>query len=381
MPAGNGPLSGVKVIELAGIGPGPFAGMVLADMGAEVVRVSRPGDTRHAAAQSVLERGRRSIVVDLKAAGAADVVLRLVEKADALIEGFRPGVAERLGVGPGPCLDRNPRLVYGRITGWGQDGPLAHNAGHDIDYVALTGALYSMGQADRPPAPPLNLVGDFGGGGYLLAYGVVCGLFEALRSGKGQVVDAAIVDGAASLLANLFGMQAQGLWTSERGANLLDGGRPEYSTYECADGKFIAVGALEPAFYDSFIDGLGLDDPPDRRDRTLSGQLRTRIAERFLTRSRDEWMKVFDGADACVAPVLTPAEATTHPHLVARKTYLEVDGITQPAAAPRFSRTPGQTGSRAPKLGADTRAILREAGYDETAIGELNRAGVVASSD
>lgn len=381
MPAGNGPLSGVKVIELAGIGPGPFAGMVLADMGAEVVRVSRPGDTRHAAAQSVLERGRRSIVVDLKAAGAADVVLRLVEKADALIEGFRPGVAERLGVGPGPCLDRNPRLVYGRITGWGQDGPLAHNAGHDIDYVALTGALYSMGQADRPPAPPLNLVGDFGGGGYLLAYGVVCGLFEALRSGKGQVVDAAIVDGAASLLANLFGMQAQGLWTSERGANLLDGGRPEYSTYECADGKFIAVGALEAAFYDSFIDGLGLDDPPDRRDRTLSGQLRTRIAERFLTRSRDEWMKVFDGADACVAPVLTPAEATTHPHLVARKTYLEVDGITQPAAAPRFSRTPGQTGSRAPKLGADTRAILREAGYDETAIGELNRAGVVASSD
>ncbi|WP_281181906.1 CaiB/BaiF CoA transferase family protein [Nocardia vaccinii] len=368
----------MKIVELAGIGPGPFAGMVLADMGADVVRVSRPGDTRYAAAQSILERGRRSVVVDLKAEGGAEVVLRLVENADGLIEGFRPGVAERLGVGPEPCLERNPRLVYGRITGWGQHGPLAHTAGHDIDYIALTGALYSMGHADRPPAPPLNLVGDFGGGGYLLAYGLVCGLFDALRSGKGQVVDAAIVDGTAVLLANLFGMRSQSLWTAERGANLLDGSRPEYSTYECSDGTFIAVGALESQFYDAFIDGLGLEDPPDRRERD---QLRTRIAERFLTRSRDEWMKIFEGTDACVVPVLTPAEAATHPHLTARETYLEVNGVTQPAAAPRFSRTPGRTGGPAPELGADTRAILREVGYDDPAVGELIRTGVVAALD
>jgi alpha-methylacyl-CoA racemase len=379
VPAGSGPLSGVKVIELAGIGPGPFACMMLADLGAEVVRLDRPGGTRFDLAHTVVNRGRRSVAVDLKAEGAAAVVLRLVDGADAVIEGFRPGVAERLGVGPEACLARNPRLIYGRMTGWGQGGPLAPTAGHDINYIALAGALQPIGPADGPPAPPLNLLGDFGAGGLLLAYGVVCALLEAGRSGRGQVVDAAIVDGAASLMAMLLGMRQHGQWTDERGTNLLDGGRPYYSVYECADGKFVAVGAIEERFYQTFVKGLGLDDLPDRDDPDNFPDLRERITAQFRTRSRDEWAAVFTGTDACVTPVLSPAEAALHPHLAARRTYVEADGVLAPAPAPRFDRTPGQAGRQMPASGSDTRAVLREAGYDDARIDDLIGAGVVAT--
>jgi len=379
-PGRSGPLAGVRVIELAGIGPGPFAGMMLADLGADVIRVERPGgnpmlDPLH----RVLNRGRRSVALDLRREGAAEVVHRLVESADALIEGFRPGVAERLGVGPSDCLARNPGLVYGRMTGWGQDGPLAHTAGHDIAYIALAGALEPIGPADGPPVPPLNLLGDFGAGGLLLAYGVVCGLLEARTSGRGQVVDAAIVDGTASLLAMLLGMRSLGLWNDGRATNLLDGGAPYYATYECADGKFVAVGALEAQFYDAFVTRLGVDDLPDRDDPANYPALRERIAAQFRTRSRDEWAKVFDGTDACVAPVLAPHEAARHAHLAARGTYVEVDGVLQPAPSPRFDRTPGQPGAPQPAAGADTRDVLAEAGYDAAGIEALVAAGVVAT--
>jgi alpha-methylacyl-CoA racemase len=379
VPAGSGPLSGVRIIELAGIGPGPFAGMMLADLGAEVIRLERPGGTRFDAAHTVVNRGRRSVAVDLKAAGAAAVVLALVEGADAMIEGFRPGVAERLGVGPDACLARNPRLVYGRVTGWGQSGPLAHTAGHDISYIALAGALQPIGPAAGPPEPPLNLLGDFGAGGLLLAYGVACALFEAGRSGRGQVVDAAIVDGSAALMAMLLGMRAVGQWADERGTNLLDGGRPHYAVYECADGGFMAVGALEGTFYETFVERLGLDGLPDRDNPDNFPRLRERISSQFRTRTRAEWTAVFAGTDACVAPVLSPAEAARHPHLAARHTYVEVDGVLQPAPAPRFDRTPGQAGRPVPVCGADTWAVLREAGYDDAHIGELVAAGVVAT--
>jgi len=375
-----GPLVGVKIIELAGIGPGPFAGMMLADLGADVIRVARPGFDGFDLLHVVLNRGRRSVALDMKAEGAAEVVLKLVESADALIEGFRPGVTERLGIGPRECLARNPRLVYGRMTGWGQDGPLAHTAGHDIAYIALAGALEPIGPADGPPVPPLNLLGDFGAGGLLLAYGVAAALFEAQRSGRGQVVDAAIVDGSASLMGMVLGMRSVGVWHDERGTNLFDGSTPYYSTYECADGKYIAVGALEGQFYDAFVEGLGVDDLPDRDDPANFPALRERIAGRLRARPRDEWAKVFDGTDACVAPVLSPVEAAQHPHLAARETYVEVDGVLQPAPSPRFDRTPGAVGGKLPESGADTRAVLTEAGYDNTAIDALVAAGVVATA-
>jgi alpha-methylacyl-CoA racemase len=336
-----GPLRGVKVVELAGIGPGPFCAMLLADLGAEVLRVERPASNLPAW-PTLLARGRRRLAVDLKHPEGAGVVLDLVAGADALVEGFRPGVAERLGVGPDACLARNPRLVYGRVTGWGQEGPLAQAAGHDVDYIALAGALHPVGPAGGPPVPPLNLVGDFGGGGMLLALGVVAALLETGRSGQGQVVDAAMVDGAALLTTQLHELLAAGLWTDHRGANLLDGGAPFYTVYETADGRHLAVGALEPEFYAELLQRVGLaeEDLPAQLDRDGWPELRERLAEVFRTRTRDDWCRLLEGTDACVAPVLSPTEAPTHPHNRARTAFVDVGGVVQPAPAPRFSRTP-----------------------------------------
>jgi alpha-methylacyl-CoA racemase len=380
--ATSGPLRGIRVIELGGIGPGPYAGMLLADLGADIIRIERPGgDPMTALPHRVLHRGRRSVAVNLRQEGAAEVVLRLVESADVLTEGFRPGVTERLGVGPQACLARNPRLVYGRMTGWGQDGPLALTAGHDINYIALSGALQPIGPADRPPVPPLNLLGDFGAGGMLLALGVAAALVEARASGQGQVVDAAIVDGAASLMGMYCGMKANGIWSDRRSGNMLDGGAPYYDTYTCADGKYISVGALEEPFYQALIQGLGLADDaalPNRWDPANWPALRERFAAVFAGRTRDEWAAVFAATDACVAPVLAPEEAAAHPHLTARATYVEADGVLQPAPAPRFSRTPGRIGAPQPKPGEHTDEVLTEAGFTQEEIAELHSAGLVA---
>jgi alpha-methylacyl-CoA racemase len=336
-----GPLEGVRVVEIAGIGPGPFCAMLLADLGAEVLAVDRPASGQPGW-PALFGRGRRRVAVDLKHPDGPGVVLDLVAGADALVEGFRPGVAERLGIGPEACLDRNPRLVYGRVTGWGQEGPLAQAAGHDIDYIALAGALHPIGPPDGPPVPPLNLLGDFGGGGMLLALGVVAALLEAGRSGRGQVVDAAMVDGAALLTTQLHELLAAGLWTDRRGANLLDGAAPCYAVYETADGRHLAVGALEPQFWAELLKRVGLpaDDLPAQLDRDGWPLLRERLAARFRTRTRDEWCALLDGTDACVAPVLSLLEAPAHPHHQARSTFVEIAGGTQPAPAPRFSRTP-----------------------------------------
>jgi alpha-methylacyl-CoA racemase len=336
-----GPLSDVRVVELAGIGPGPFAGMFLADLGAEVVRVDRPGTVPEPA--DFLNRGKQSVVLDLKDPAGVAAVLELVENADVLIEGFRPGVTERLGVGPHECLARNPRLVYGRMTGWGQEGPLAAAAGHDITYIALTGALGAIGAEGGPPQIPLNLVGDFGGGGCYLVIGVLAALHAVSRTGRGQVVDAAIVDGTAHLLASTFAKLARGAWTDERGVNQLDGGCPYYAVYETRDGRHVAVGALEPKFYRQLVDLLELDVDVDRqRDRSTWPDLRRRLEQRFAARTRDEWAALFDGTDACVAPVLSLTEAAAHPHVVARGSVVVRDGVAQPGVAPRFSELPGR---------------------------------------
>jgi crotonobetainyl-CoA:carnitine CoA-transferase CaiB-like acyl-CoA transferase len=334
----RGPLTGVRVVELAGQAPGPFGCMVLADLGADVVRVDRPGPCP----EGPLQRGRRVTVLDLKSPDGVAGLLRLVDRADVLVEGYRPGVAERLGFGPPVCLDRNPRLVYARMTGWGQDGPLAERAGHDIDYLAVSGALEPLGRVDDRPHAPINLLGDFGGGGMLLAVGVLAALLERERSGAGQIVDAAMVDGSALLTALLHGMLAAGTWGEPRGENLLDGGAPFYDTYRTADGGFVAVGALEPRFYAALLTGLGLAalDLPDQYDRSGWPELRRMFADRFARRTRAEWTAVFADTDACVAPVLAPAEAHRHPHNAMRGTFVEVGGIRQPAPAPRFSRTP-----------------------------------------
>ncbi|MEU9580346.1 CaiB/BaiF CoA transferase family protein [Streptomyces chilikensis] len=339
----RGPLDGVRVLELAGIGPGPFAAMLLGDLGADVVRVDRPGgiplapDPRH----DVTHRNKRSVVLDLKTPGGVERVLDLAERADILIEGYRPGVTERLGVGPADCHARNPRLVYGRMTGWGQDGPLADRAGHDIAYLAPTGVLGMIGEAGRPPVAPANLLGDFAGGSLYLVTGVLAALHHARATGTGQVVDAAIVDGAAHLSALVHGMLAAGQWQDRRGGNLLDGGCPYYGVHTCADGGHMAVGALEPRFYAQFLDLLGLPEFKDAHlDLARWPALREAVAARFLTRTRDEWTAVFEGSDACVAPVLSLREAPDHPHLAARATFVEHSGIVQPAPAPRFSATP-----------------------------------------
>ncbi|MFJ8806831.1 CaiB/BaiF CoA transferase family protein [Streptomyces sp. NPDC102490] len=364
-PGTEGPLAGVRVVELAGIGPGPFAAMLLADLGADVVRVDRPGgpglgiDPAH----DVTNRNKRSVVVDLKAADGPARVLDLAARADVLIEGYRPGVAERLGVGPGDCHARNPRLVYGRMTGWGQDGPLAPRAGHDIGYIALTGALGMIGAPDAPPPVPANLLGDYAGGSLYLVVGILAALHHAREHGTGQVVDAAIVDGTAHLSAMIHGMLAAGSWQDRRGANLLDGGCPFYGTYETADGRYMAVGALEPRFYAEFTRLLGIPDPvPARDDMARWPELRAAVAARFLTRTRDEWAAVFADSDACTAPVLSLREAPHHPHLAARSTFTEHDGLTQPAPAPRFSATPTAVRTRPALPGADTEAVVRDWG-------------------
>ncbi|MEU2064851.1 CaiB/BaiF CoA-transferase family protein [Streptomyces sp. NPDC013455] len=369
----TGPLSGVRVVELAGIGPGPFAAMLLADLGADVVRVDRPGgaDLAIDPACDVTNRNKRSIVVDLKAPDGPARVLDLAERADVLVEGYRPGVAERLGIGPGDCHARNPRLVYGRMTGWGQEGPLAHRAGHDIAYIALTGTLGMIGRPDEPPAVPANLLGDYAGGSLYLVVGVLAALHHARATGTGQVVDAAIVDGTAHLSSMIHGMLAAGGWQDRRAANLLDGGCPYYGTYRTADDRYMAVGALEGKFYAEFSRLLGLEDPaPAHGDWTRWGELRERIATAFASRTQAEWTAVFEGSDACVAPVLSLREAPAHPHLAARGTFTDHGGITQPAPAPRFSATPTTVRTGPARPGAHTEAVARDWGIPAPPTGE-----------
>jgi alpha-methylacyl-CoA racemase len=368
-----GPLHGIRVVELAGLGPAPFGCMLLADLGAEVVRVERASgaSTIDGAGRAdadpekyVPHRGRRSIAVDLKSPTGRDTVLALVERADVLVESFRPGTAERLGVGPDDCLARNPRLVYARMTGWGQSGPLANTAGHDINYIAVAGALDNFRRTGERPLAPLNVVGDMGGGGMLLAFGIAAALVHAGRSGQGQVVDAAMVDGAALQLSTTIGMRAQGRWPGEPGSNVSDSGAPFYEVYECADGRFIAVGALEKPFWDELVKRLGIatDSLADRDDRALWLETKQRLAAIFRTRSRDEWAAVFEGSDACVSPVLSLDEAPRHPHALARSAFIELAGTVQPAPAPRFSKTPAATPTPPPARGADTEAVLRDWG-------------------
>ncbi|GAB3652541.1 CaiB/BaiF CoA-transferase family protein [Nocardioides korecus] len=357
---GSGPLRGTKVVELAGIGPGPHACMILADLGADVIRVERPGgQPLTGGPHDLLNRGRPSVALDLKDPEAVATVLDLVATADVLVEGLRPGTTERLGLGPEECHARNPRLVYGRMTGWGQDGPLARAAGHDMNYVALTGALFGMGQDRSRPHFPSNLVGDFGGGSTYLVIGILAALLESRLSGEGQVVDAAIVDGTAHLNAMASGFLAGGTMLEQRAANLLDGGMPFYDLYETSDGRHVSVGPLEPQFYARFVELLGIEEAPDRYDFARSDELRAVIASRFASRPLAEWTEVFEGTDACVAPVLTMSEAVTHPHMAAREVFVEREGVVQPAPAPRFSRTPGQLSTPPPAAaGAQTREAL-----------------------
>ena len=358
--------------------------MLLSDLGATVIRVDRAGHVPPAGAnlqpgRDVLARGRRSVGVDLKNPDGLATVLRLVEGADVLLEGFRPGVTERLGIGPDACLDVNPRLVYGRMTGWGQEGPLAPRAGHDLNYIALAGALHPIGPADQPPPVPLNFIGDFGGGGMLLAFGVVCALVERATSGSGQIVDAAMIDGAAIQSAMFHGMLAMGMWTEQRETNLLDGGAPFYRCYTCADGGYVAVGALEPQFYAELLARLDLDPAQwPQHDRDAWPAQAEQLAEVFRTRTRDEWAQVFEGSDACVAPVLTLTEARAHPHLATRATFVEADGTPQPAPAPRFSRTPGAIAGPPVLPGQHTDEILAAAGFSADEVATLRRSGAVA---
>lgn len=358
------PLDQIRVLELGGIGPGPFCGMLLADMGADVIRIDRPGEAGRDPAP-VVGRGKRSVVLDLKQPDGVDALLALVTKSDILIDPWRPGVAERLGVGPQPCLARNPRLVYARMTGWGQSGPLAARAGHDIDYIAISGALHAIGGSERP-VPPLNLVGDYGGGALYLAVGILAALVERGRTDAGQVVDAAMVDGAASLMAPTYELMALGAWTDQRSANVLDGAAPFYTVYETRDGGFMAVGALEPRFYAELLDVLGLvaADLPGQYDRSGWPLVRATFTDVFAQHTRDEWERRFAGRDACVAPVLSMSEAPEHPHNVARQTFIEIDGVIQPAPAPRFgaSEPPG----RAPRGGEHTVEVLRDLGSDDS---------------
>jgi len=381
-----GPLEGFTIIELAGIGPGPFAAMMLADMGANVVRVDRMaqsglGITR-SSRQNVLNRGRRSIAVDLKQPDAVEIVLRMVAKADGLIEGFRPGVTERLGLGPDACLAKNPKLVYGRMTGWGQTGPLAKVAGHDINYVALSGVLHAIGEQGGRPVPPLNLVGDFGGGGMLLAAGMLAAMLQAGRSGKGQVVDAAMVEGAALLAASIYGLHGAGQWSDDRGSNFLDGGAHNYTTYETADSKWVAIGSLEDKFHKQLFELTGLDEeiPPQYAPGDWS-RLKERLTAIFKTKTRDEWCAVMEGTDVCFAPVLSMAEAPGHPHNQARGSFIELAGITQPGPAPKFSGTPGGVQRLPPKLGEHTNEILAEFGVQDAEVAQLMASGAIAQAD
>jgi alpha-methylacyl-CoA racemase len=376
-----GPLRGVRVIEVASLAPAPFGCMILSDLGADVLRIDRADQCGPDATPPAdpLARGRRSIGLNLKDPGGVELLLRLAGTADVLVEGFRPGVAERLGFGPDHCLARNPRLVFARMTGWGQQGPLAPTAGHDIDYIAVSGVLHGIGRAGQRPVPPLNLVGDFGGGGMLLVVGVLAALVERERSGLGQVVDAAMVDGSALLNTFLYGLLASGAWREERGTNLLDGGAPFYDTYETADGGHVAVGALEPKFYAELLAKLGLDDAglPGQYDQAGWPVLRERFAAAFTQRTRDEWAEHFSGSDACVAPVLTPGEAPCHPHTAARGTFVETGGVVQPAPAPRFSRTASGGPAAPPRPGADTETVLAGLGLSGPEIAALRDGGTV----
>jgi len=379
-----GPLAGVRILEIAGIGPGPFAAMMLADLGADLLRVDRaervnpnPGEEPPA---DLLNRGRRSVGLDLKNPDGVAALLKLVEGADALLEGFRPGVMERLGLGPDTCLERNPRLVYGRMTGWGQTGPLAHAAGHDINYIALAGTLHGIGRAGEKPLPPLNLVGDFGGGGMLLAFGIVSALFERSGSGKGQVVDAAMVDGAAVLMTMMHGFRQIGMWKDERGTNLLDTGSHFYDTYETADGKYVSIGSIEPQFYQELLRLTGLEgeELPRQMERTAWGPLAERLTEIFKSKTRDEWCEIMEGTDVCFAPVLSMGEAYEHPHNVARGTFVEVAGKLQPGPAPRFSRTPAEISRPPSHAGQHTDQALADWGFSAEEIAHLREKKAVA---
>ncbi|MFF8955390.1 CaiB/BaiF CoA transferase family protein [Streptomyces sp. NPDC014894] len=372
--AAAGPLSGIRVVELGGIGPGPFAGMLLADQGAEVIRVDRPAEAGTASKHPILHRGRRSVALDLKDPAGVEAVLAITETADALIEGFRPGVTERLGLGPDICLARNPRLVYGRMTGWGQDGPLAQAPGHDINYIAVAGALGALGAADEHPPVPLNLVGDMGGGGMLLALGITTALVSAERTGAGQVVDAAMTDGTAVQLALIHGLLATGRWEDARGVNLFDGGAPFYRTYRASDGGHLAVGSVEPQFYAALLGVLGLTGDPlfaRQHDRGSWPAMSLRLAEIFAGRTREEWTAAFDGTQSCVTPVYGLTEAASHPHNAARGTYYTENGLLQPAPAPRFRGTPAAVPRPAPVIGVHTRQVLTEAGVDAATVDAL----------
>lgn len=381
-----GPLAGIKIIEVAGIGPGPFTAMMLADMGADVIRVDRAGQVRGGDPATPpgdsLNRGRRSIGLDLKSPEGVETLLQLCEQADGLIEGFRPGVAERLGFGPEVVAARNPRLVFGRMTGWGQEGPYAHTAGHDINYIALAGVLDTFRRDGGQPTPPINLVGDFGGGGMLLAFGMVCGLLSAKTTGKGQVVDAAMVDGAATLMSMIWAFKGMGIWNSDRpGTNLLDTGAHFYDTYECADGKWVSIGSIEPQFYAQLLQYTGLEgeDLPHQMDSNEWNAQKERLKAVFKTKTRDEWSAIMEGTDVCFAPVLSMDEATKHPHNVERGTFIELNGITQPAPAPRFSETPGSVQRPPAHAGQHTDEVLGEwLGLDASAIAALRDSGTVA---
>ena len=378
-----GPLSGVKILEIQGIGPGPFGTMMLSDMGATVVRVDRPRrvDTLPNDNPSLdfLARGRRSVALDLKHPDGVETLLRMVEKADVLLEGFRPGVMERLGLGPDVCLERNPGLVYARMTGWGQEGPLASAAGHDINYIALAGALAHIGRAGEPPLAPLNLVGDFGGGGMLVAYGIVCALVERATSGRGQVVDAAMVDGVAALMSIIHGAHQSGWWHEERGSNMLDGGAHFYDAYETKDGKYVSIGSIEPQFYAELLEKTGLtgDDLSGQLDRSGWPAMKERLAEIFAQKTRDEWCEIMEGSDVCFAPVLTMSEAPGHPHNRARGTFVERDGVYQAAPAPRFSRSTCEIQGPPPVPGEHTDEVLTEYGFSREEVTKLRDAKAI----
>ena len=374
-----GPLTGVRVVEMAGIGPGPFTAMMLSDLGAEVIRVDRLSQKGLGHPANVLNRGRKSIAVDLKNPRGVETTLRLIEQADVILEGFRPGVMERLGLGPEKCLSANPRLIFGRMTGWGQTGLLSQAAGHDINYISIAGALGAMGYADRPPAPPLNLVGDFGGGAMYLLTGILAALVERNTSGKGQIIDAAMTDGTASLLSPFFGLMAMDMWTTDRFSNRLDGGAFYYGSYECSDGKYISIGSLEPQFYALLLEKAEIDGPEfqEQLDEASWPAKREKLTQIFKSKTRQQWCDIMEGTDVCFAPVLDLKEAPNHPHNIDRKTFIEFEGVVQPAPAPRFSRTQGEIQGPAAKNGENTKEVLSAWNFSEQEIGELQAAGAI----
>lgn len=373
-----GPLSGLKVVEIEGLGPAPFCGMLFADLGAEVISITRKSSSK-ARPESISERGKKTIALNLKDPEAIEIVLSLCERADVFTEGFRPGVAERLGIGPEQCMNRNPKLVYGRMTGWGQTGPLASAAGHDINYISLSGALHAIGRAGERPLPPLNLVGDFGGGGMFLAFGVMCAAWEAQRSGQGQVVDVSMVEGSAALMHMMYGMLASRVWADDRGSNMLDGAAHFYDTYETADGKYVSIGSIEPQFYQKLIELAELDpeECAPQLDISQWADLKSKLTQVFGRKTRDEWCSIMEGTDVCFAPILSMNEAANHPHNVARGSFIEIEGVNQPAPAPRFDRTVPSTPESARPAGSDTDSVLSELGFEQQKIDDLRASGVL----